>query len=109
MSTSKVASRCWTCKKRRLKCDGGIPTCQKCWGHGVECLGYEKPLTWVKGVARRGPMKNRSFGEPELSSVEAGKPKSAYVAMPGSISVPATLAEPMFAGLDHSSRFFIDY
>jgi hypothetical protein len=57
--------RCWTCRRRRLKCDGTLPHCSKCLGSGVECLGYSsvRPLTWVEGIAVRGPMKNRSFGE----------------------------------------------
>jgi hypothetical protein len=61
-------ARCWTCRPRRLKCDGGLPHCQKCKDRGVECLGYQKPLTWVSGVHIRGPMKNRGFGHDAASS-----------------------------------------
>ncbi|CAH0041086.1 unnamed protein product [Clonostachys rhizophaga] len=60
--------RCWTCRRRRLKCDGEIPSCRKCLDNGVACLGYVKPLTWVEGVSVRGPMKNRSFGGQQTSA-----------------------------------------
>ena len=113
--------RCWTCKKRRLKCDGGVPSCQKCWGHGVECLGYKKPLTWVKGVARRGPMKNRSLGESEQQSVPFSEdnglstsqthhhPTQASILWPANVSMTMTLTDPLFKDLGIIPRFFIDY
>nr|XP_036580428.1 C6 finger domain-containing protein Acr-2 [Colletotrichum truncatum]KAF6788340.1 C6 finger domain-containing protein Acr-2 [Colletotrichum truncatum] len=54
---------CWTCRCRRHKCDGTRPHCNKCQANKVECLGYgkTKPLTWVRGVANRGPRKNCEF------------------------------------------------
>ncbi|KAI9374274.1 fungal-specific transcription factor domain-containing protein [Aspergillus egyptiacus] len=55
---------CYTCRRRRIICDNGLPTCRKCRNAGKECLGYQKPLVWVKGgVASRGKMMGRSFGE----------------------------------------------
>lgn len=55
---------CYTCRRRRIICDNGLPTCQKCRDAGKECLGYQKPLVWVKGgVASRGKMMGRSFNE----------------------------------------------
>ena len=55
---------CYTCRRRRIICDNGLPTCQKCRDAGKECLGYQKPLTWVKGgVASRGKMMGRSFDD----------------------------------------------
>ncbi|KAK4171924.1 fungal-specific transcription factor domain-containing protein [Triangularia setosa] len=101
-------ARCWTCRKRRLKCDGGVPYCKKCWGHGVVCLGYQKPLTWVEGVARRGPMKNRTFG----SSAEQQPPRNRQEAIAIAItsgSIPLTPTESLFQDLDSASRFFVDY
>ncbi|KAI0131940.1 fungal-specific transcription factor domain-containing protein [Xylariales sp. AK1849] len=53
--------KCWTCRRRRLKCDETFPYCQKCQLVGVQCLGYEKPLTWVGGIASRGRMQNQTF------------------------------------------------
>ncbi|CAG8010577.1 unnamed protein product [Penicillium salamii] len=59
---------CYTCRRRRIICDNGQPTCRKCRDAGKECLGYQKPLVWVKGgVASRGKMMGRSFDDPEKS------------------------------------------
>ncbi|CAG7983471.1 unnamed protein product [Penicillium salamii] len=64
---------CYTCRRRRIICDNGQPTCRKCRDAGKECLGYQKPLVWVKGgVASRGKMMGRSFDDPEKSP---SKPK----------------------------------
>lgn len=55
---------CYTCRRRRIICDNGQPTCRKCHDAGKECLGYQKPLVWVKGgVASRGKMMGRSFDD----------------------------------------------
>ncbi|KAL8367129.1 hypothetical protein RB595_008889 [Gaeumannomyces hyphopodioides] len=45
---------CWTCRRRRLRCDSRLPTCAKCAKAGYRCLGYgpDKPLVWV-GLGRR--------------------------------------------------------
>ncbi|KAF7590127.1 hypothetical protein BBP40_003240 [Aspergillus hancockii] len=60
---------CYTCRRRRIICDNGLPTCRKCRDAGKECLGYQKPLVWVKGgVASRGKMMGRSFGDVTRSS-----------------------------------------
>ncbi|CAE6416057.1 unnamed protein product [Rhizoctonia solani] len=32
---------CLTCKRRRKKCDQGVPFCERCEKGGFECLGYE--------------------------------------------------------------------
>ncbi|KAJ5239969.1 Protein of unknown function DUF3468 [Penicillium chermesinum] len=59
---------CYTCRRRRIICDNGQPTCRKCRDAGKECLGYQKPLVWVKGgVASRGKMMGRSFDDAEKS------------------------------------------
>lgn len=64
---------CYTCRRRRIICDNGQPTCRKCRDAGKECLGYQKPLVWVKGgVASRGKMMGRSFEEVKKP---AGGPK----------------------------------
>ncbi|KAJ5888171.1 hypothetical protein N7495_008212 [Penicillium taxi] len=59
-----MAKGCYTCRRRRIICDNGQPTCRKCHDAGKECLGYQKPLVWVKGgVASRGKMMGRSFDD----------------------------------------------
>ncbi|KAF8469483.1 fungal-specific transcription factor domain-containing protein [Kalaharituber pfeilii] len=38
---------CFACKKRRIACDRGLPTCQKCAKKGIPCPGYQKPkIIW---------------------------------------------------------------
>ncbi|GAQ04218.1 hypothetical protein ALT_1539 [Aspergillus lentulus] len=64
---------CYTCRRRRIICDNGLPTCRKCRDAGKECLGYRKPLVWVKGgVASRGKMMGRSFDD-VMGAAEAQK------------------------------------
>ncbi|PWY80318.1 C6 finger domain protein Acr-2 [Aspergillus sclerotioniger CBS 115572] len=59
-----MSKGCYTCRRRRIICDNGLPTCRKCRDAGKECLGYQKPLVWVKGgVASRGKMMGRSFND----------------------------------------------
>ncbi|KAF6823170.1 C6 finger domain-containing protein [Colletotrichum musicola] len=40
---------CWTCRRRKLRCDNLKPSCVKCTRAGLKCLGYDsqKPLVWV--------------------------------------------------------------
>ncbi|KAL4980711.1 fungal-specific transcription factor domain-containing protein [Aspergillus desertorum] len=62
-----MSKGCYTCRRRRIICDNGLPTCRKCRDAGKDCLGYQKPLVWVKGgVASRGKMMGRSFGETKI-------------------------------------------
>ncbi|KAJ5757972.1 uncharacterized protein N7511_006666 [Penicillium nucicola] len=45
---------CWTCKRRRRRCDSARPECQNCAERGVACEGYEVRLRWGSGIASRG-------------------------------------------------------
>ncbi|TFB02655.1 hypothetical protein CCMA1212_005592 [Trichoderma ghanense] len=40
-------SACWTCRRRRVKCNGVGPPCTPCRKHKVECEGYGIELVWV--------------------------------------------------------------
>lgn len=56
-----MANKCWTCRRRRVKCDGCRPVCSKCAVFGRECLGYgQKPLIWA-GMASRGKLSGKTF------------------------------------------------
>ncbi|KAF9893091.1 hypothetical protein FE257_012502 [Aspergillus nanangensis] len=73
---------CYTCRRRRIICDNGLPTCRKCRDAGKECLGYQKPLVWVKGgVASRGKMMGRSFDDvvPDPPAQSSHQPADALV------------------------------
>ncbi|KAI0376219.1 fungal-specific transcription factor domain-containing protein [Hypomontagnella monticulosa] len=39
---------CWTCKARRVQCDGGLPACRKCVQARRECQGYGMRLSWPR-------------------------------------------------------------
>jgi hypothetical protein len=38
---------CWTCRKRKLKCHGPKPTCQRCIRAGLVCEGFGIRLSWA--------------------------------------------------------------
>lgn len=49
------SQHCHTCRRRRLRCDGVRPTCNKCVARGVDCLGYgTQALLWVKPQSQAG-------------------------------------------------------
>ncbi|KAL5365442.1 fungal-specific transcription factor domain-containing protein [Aspergillus floccosus] len=80
---------CYTCRRRRIICDNGRPTCRKCRDAGKECLGYQKPLVWVKGgVASRGKMMGRSFDD--VMRPDSGQSGVPAVDPPSNALVPAT-------------------
>lgn len=43
----KCFTGCWTCRRRRVKCDQEKPICQRCRQLRVECEGYGVRLQWV--------------------------------------------------------------
>ncbi|QGI82605.1 hypothetical protein CEK25_009334 [Fusarium fujikuroi] len=56
---------CSICSRRRIICDLGQPSCQKCLGRGFACPGYGPRLRWVQGVALRGHLRGIQFPIPE--------------------------------------------
>lgn len=88
---------CYTCRRRRIVCDNGQPTCRKCRDAGKECLGYQKPLVWVKGgVASRGKMMGRSFDD-------VNKPARGARSKPSDPARPAPISGLGFFALAESS------
>lgn len=67
LNSSRSETPCWTCRRRRVQCDGVLPTCRKCHKAGKECLGYKRPLVWNTGVASRGKMMGKTFQESKKS------------------------------------------
>lgn len=43
----KSYSGCWTCRERKVKCDLGRPTCQRCERQRLKCGGYGVRLRWA--------------------------------------------------------------
>ncbi|KAI3335341.1 fungal-specific transcription factor domain-containing protein [Ustulina deusta] len=50
---TKSKRGCWTCKARKVKCDQGAPTCQRCASAQRECEGYGLRLSWPRDNDRR--------------------------------------------------------
>ena len=91
---------CYTCRRRRIICDNGQPTCRKCRDAGKECLGYQKPLVWVKGgVASRGKMMGRSFDDTK----QAGDKKRQTSSPAHSSTAPGAASLGFFPRVESSS------
>lgn len=41
-----ISFRCWTCKKRKVKCDERPIECGNCVKMGIKCGGYGIRLRW---------------------------------------------------------------
>lgn len=58
---SKVYQRtfvgCWTCRRRKIKCDATRPHCLRCAKSKLECEGYDVKLNWSNPlVVKNGEM-----------------------------------------------------
>ncbi|KAL3477289.1 fungal-specific transcription factor domain-containing protein [Aspergillus californicus] len=101
MGTIRAEKACHNCRRRRLRCDRGVPACQKCSRTGQECLGYGKLFLWNQGVASRGKMMGQSYPVPytrESKSSTAGLPL---------VSMQAPLLDPLLQGLNDTSRRYL--
>ncbi|KAH8797963.1 fungal-specific transcription factor domain-containing protein [Xylogone sp. PMI_703] len=58
-------SACWTCRRRRIKCDGRCPRCSQCIKHGVRCEGYSIQLVWVDPKTGTYPPQSRRVLNPQ--------------------------------------------
>ncbi|KAI0543413.1 fungal-specific transcription factor domain-containing protein [Xylaria curta] len=47
-STKKSRRGCWTCKRRKIQCDQGIPNCRRCVEAQRHCEGYGFRLSWPR-------------------------------------------------------------
>ncbi|PYI10255.1 C6 finger domain protein Acr-2 [Aspergillus sclerotiicarbonarius CBS 121057] len=95
-----MSKGCYTCRRRRIICDNGLPTCRKCRDAGKECLGYQKPLVWVKGgVASRGKMMGRSFND-VMRTPDSRRDDSSSVS--SNASPPSAAGSPSQIGPDLS-------
>ncbi|OTA88167.1 hypothetical protein M434DRAFT_125466 [Hypoxylon sp. CO27-5] len=102
----KFSSRpCWTCRKKRVKCDGCLPTCFKCRMKGRECLGYStnRPLVWA-GLASRGKMARQSFEDQAPKS-----PTEAQQLISPKLLLARTLSDPVFQDLSPRSVQYLSY
>ncbi|KAL6799687.1 fungal-specific transcription factor domain-containing protein [Trichoderma sp. SZMC 28012] len=58
----RTFSACWTCRRRRVRCDGVVPGCTPCRKHSVACEGYSVELVWVDpSTGKYPPLSRRSL------------------------------------------------
>lgn len=43
---------CWTCRRRRVACNGALPACSPCRRLSLSCEGYSVRLVWVDSERR---------------------------------------------------------
>lgn len=60
MARTKTFAGCWTCRRRKLKCDLARPSCLQCLRSGIECEGYGIRLTW-EGAGATETRRNMGF------------------------------------------------
>jgi len=75
---------CFQCKKRRIACDRGFPTCQKCAKKGLTCPGYKKPkIIWKVLKINQAPETRKFSGtKSEVGETKASKSTGASVPPP---------------------------
>lgn len=62
---------CWTCRRRKVKCDATRPACNRCIRSRIQCEGYDIKLNWTSNlvVDEQGEMslheESRSDGDVE--------------------------------------------
>ena len=86
MPPSRAGQKCWNCKRRRLKCDGRRPKCDKCSKNGADCLGYGKVFQWISGMASRGTLTPENFGRSLAVADDAGTSTDRNVARVSPVS-----------------------
>ncbi|AAS50191.1 AAL175Wp [Eremothecium gossypii ATCC 10895] len=59
---AKTFTGCWTCRLRKVKCDLGKPSCQRCEKSGLDCGGYDIKLRWSNPI-RFDKFGNQMAGE----------------------------------------------
>ncbi|KAF2483901.1 fungal-specific transcription factor domain-containing protein [Neohortaea acidophila] len=81
--TSRVVEgSCWTCRRRRIKCDLEKPACERCRQNEQLCnYGSVPPFKWVGGIASRG----KNAPSDRTDSLELASPLSIPVSSPASI------------------------
>lgn len=68
-TADKLTTSCWTCRKRRIKCDERPGACRTCEQSKLTCAGYDVRLIWNAGPntsrrrIRSGCMSEVSFME----------------------------------------------
>ncbi|KAF7596849.1 hypothetical protein BBP40_012449 [Aspergillus hancockii] len=51
---TRTRNGCTSCRKSRVKCDGKVPSCTRCWQKGWECQREKITLKWESDYHSRG-------------------------------------------------------
>lgn len=112
-SISSASKPCWTCVRRRVKCDLGLPTCFKCKSNHRECLGYgsNKPIVWTGVPCRKKANARRLNGSCAIpTSTELPRRTDAGYQIPHSnANVSANPTDPVFQDLSLGTRRNVEY
>src|SRR6187549_2918921 len=111
-ASATFANPCHNCRRRRLRCDRSRPECHKCAAAGRECLGYDRVFTWAGGVAIRGKMSGRSFGEVVRTSGQGPLDAMSAAGFPGGMDMGTptlALTDPAFQDLSYTSRVYLEH
>ncbi|RMY59045.1 hypothetical protein D0863_12066 [Hortaea werneckii] len=91
----RTKTGCLTCRKRRIKCDEGQPTCKNCTKSKRDCLGYDPVLTMVGSQFRQQTGHPTLAAKPDAATSQPGtspSPQSStYRSPPG---YPPTTSNP---------------
>ncbi|KAI9704695.1 MAG: hypothetical protein M1820_005443 [Bogoriella megaspora] len=98
---------CNTCRRRKIRCDEGKPTCTRCARSGRECEGYDRFPTFLnrtaQGLEKRKPLEEI---KPRLGSPST-EPDTLSGARNRALSIPQTYSLTL-AGQPHSSLSYDD-
>jgi len=82
----------------------------KCTRDGVECGGYGRKIVWNDGIASRGKMMGRTYGEMKSLEVSIGarqdQPSEQIARRDTRQMVSYALIDPLLQSLDPKSRSY---
>lgn len=63
----RTFTACWTCRRRRVRCDGSLPKCSTCESRMIPCDGYQIHLVWVDPRTGSYPPHSRRSLNPQAT------------------------------------------
>ncbi|ETS74242.1 hypothetical protein PFICI_14108 [Pestalotiopsis fici W106-1] len=113
---------CHNCRRRRLRCDRSLPTCNKCSTAGQECLGYDKIYQWTNAVASRGRLAGKASFDTHNPTTNGHQNTTKALVRGSRNGTPPTcpainvdenmvagLVDPLFQHMDKTARFYLNY
>ncbi|KAH7330060.1 fungal-specific transcription factor domain-containing protein [Rhexocercosporidium sp. MPI-PUGE-AT-0058] len=61
---------CWTCRKRKVRCDSQMPKCGNCTKARRFCQGYGIQLSWPRGGDKKRAILSRDTGSAVRSNIK---------------------------------------